>query len=123
MKNIVTMITTTILGAITLMIVMTLQGRMSRSMEMESTLPAIVEEVAINMLEQSSYSINEADVYMTELVQNLTLVIDSDANLRVEIIKLDVETGALSIRVTEEYRHPNGKVGAVDCERTVILDK
>lgn len=123
MKNIVTMITSTILGVITLMIVMTLQGRMNRSMEIESTLPEIVEEVTVDRMEQSSYSIDEADVYFAELAQNLTIAIDSDSNIKIEIMKLDVETGALSIRVTEEFRHPNGRVGTVDCERTVILDK
>lgn len=123
MKNIVTMMTSIILGVITLLIVMTLQGRMNRSMEIKSTVPTSVEAVTGSMLEETSYSINEADVYAAELIQHLSVGMNSDSNLKIEVIKMDIETGLLTTRVTEEFMHPNGNAGSVSCVRSVILDK
>lgn len=122
MKNIVTMVVSMLLGAVTLLIVMVVNGRMNRSMELKSNLPSAVEET-VEILADQKYSIGNANEYLADFVENLARILDSDCDLKVEIISKDTEKGLLSVRVTEEFLHPNGKNGTVECERTVILNK
>ena len=44
MKNVIVMMISAILGVLTLMVVMTMNGRTNRSMELQSSLPSVVED-------------------------------------------------------------------------------
>lgn len=123
MKNIVTMIVTAILGAVTLSIIMAVSGRMNRSMEIKSSLPSVIEQTVDNMSVSKKYRMNHRAEYVSDFIENLSVTLDSEADIAVEIRKADSEMGVLSIRVTEEFQHPNGKKGIADCERTVILSQ
>lgn len=123
MKNIGLMISITLLSVISLLIVMTVDGRMNRSMEINSNLPSLVEETVANMSVDQKYTINNYNEYIADFISNLSYVLDADSDITVEVLNADKEKGLLSIRVTEEFDHPNGRRGTVDCERTVILNK
>lgn len=123
MKNIAMAIIITIAGGITLLIVMSMYGRSNRSMEIESNLPSLVEETVENMSVNQKYTINNYNEYIADFVNNMSYVLDSNSDITVEVLNADKEKGLLSIRVTEEFNHPNGRRGKVDCERTVILNK
>lgn len=92
-------------------------------MELKSNLPSAVEETVEIMAIDKKYSIGNYNEYIADFISNMSDVLDSDSAIMVEVINADKERGLLSIRVTEEYKHPNGKIGKVDCERTVILNK
>lgn len=123
MKNAVMILISAIIGVLTLAIAMTVDGRMNRSMEITGNLPSAVEETVEIMAVNTKYSINNVNEYIADLTENLASVLDTDSNIRVEVLKQDKEKGVLSVRVTEEFKHPNGQAGTVDCERTVILNK
>ena len=123
MKNIATMISSIILGAITLLIVMTVQGRMNRSTELESNLSSIIEETVEIMTVDKKYDIEHAEEFLADFQENLAAAMYNDANIKVKVRNMDMEKGLLSICAIGEYTHPNGKKGTVACERTVILDK
>lgn len=121
MKNMITVIVCAILGVITLMIVMSVNGRMNRSMEVKSSLSSAVEETVKNLGESGAYSINDTNEYVTDFMQCLSDFLDADSDLAVEVVKADKEKGLLAIHVTESFLHPNGRNGTVECDRTVIL--
>lgn len=123
MKNAVMILISAIIGVLTLAIAMTVDGRMNRSMEITGNLPSAVEETVEIMAVNTKYNINNVNEYIADLTENLASVLDTDSNIRVEVLKQDKEKGVLSVRVTEEFKHPNGQAGTVDCERTVILNK
>lgn len=123
MKSFVMMMISAILGGITLMIAMTIDGRSNRSMELQGNLPSAVEETVEIMAVDQKYSINNPNEYLADFIENLSVLLDSNSGIKVEILNTDKEKGLLSIRVTEEFEHPNGKAGTVECERTVILNK
>lgn len=123
MKIVVRGILLTCIGAAVMLIIMTLTGRMNRSMELKSNLPSAVEETVENLAVEQKYNIGNTNEYLADFVENLSRILDSDCDLRVEILSTDEEKGLLSVRVTEEFLHPNGKPGTVECERTVILNK
>lgn len=123
MKNMVTMIVSIMLGALMMMIVMTLQGRTNRSMEIESSLSSIVEETVENMTIDKKYTISNYDEFVADLTSELSKKLDTDSSIIIRVLNADMEKGILSVRIEEEYSHPNGNKGTVECERTVILDK
>ena len=113
MRNVVMMAVSAILGVLSLMIVMSLSGRANRSMELKSNLSSVVEKTVEKMMQNQNYNMNDVNQFIGDMVENLSMVIDSDSELRVSILQIDREKGILCIRVTEEFRHPNGKQGKV----------
>lgn len=123
MKNVVMIIISGILGAIILAIVMTIYGRMNRSMELQGRLPSILEATLTNMSLEEKYEIDNTDEFIADLITDLSIDLDTDSDISVEITGKDMEKGLLSVRVTEHFKHPNGNKGTVECERTVILNR
>lgn len=123
MKSIILTIVSTILGVLTLMIVMTVSGRENRSTEIKSSLPSVVEETVSNMEAGRKYSINDTNEFLADLVSSLSVRLDSNSGIAVNILKCDKDSGILSVRVTESFTHPNGKPGTVTCDRNVVLNK
>lgn len=123
MKNIVMILVSAVLGVLTLMIVMTVDGRSNRSMELESSLSSVVEETVEIMTVDQKYNISDTNTFLADFVENLSGILDSDSGITVKILSADKEKGLLAIRVTEEFTHPNGRRGTVECERKVILNK
>lgn len=123
MRNAVLIITTTILGVMVLMIVMTINGRMNRSMEITSNLPSIVEETLENMVSNPKYDIHNTNEFIADLTETLSMTVDAKSDVTIEILQCDKERGVLSIRVTLSYTHPNGQIGTVSCEKLAIFNK
>ncbi|MBP3488799.1 MAG: hypothetical protein J6K53_10435 [Roseburia sp.] len=122
MKNVVMVIVSALIGVLTLAIVMTVGGRTNRSMEIKSNLPSAVEETVENLAEKN-YTINDRNAYIAYMAEGLMKTLDTDSDIRIEVLAADKEKAIMSIRVTEEFKHPNGREGTTECERTVILNK
>ena len=123
MKNTVLAIISAILGVLTLMIVMTIYGRVNRSMELKSSLSSVVEETVENMALNSKYCISNTNEFLADLVENLAIILDAQSDIEVDILQCDKERGILAVKVAVSYLYPNGNKGMVECERTVILNK
>ena len=122
MKNIVGLIAAVFLGAITILSVMASTGRSSREAELTESLPPAVEEAVSQLMDTKSYDIADRKQFIMDLAECLSDLIDSDGEIRIEVQNADLEKGLLSVRVTEIYKHPNGKTGTISCERSVIFD-
>lgn len=123
MKIVVRSVVLTLIGAVVLLILMTVTGRMNRSMEVDSNLSAVVEETVENMALNPKYTIDNPEEYVADMAENLSGLLDTDSDIMVEIEKADKERGMLAVKVTEKFLHPNGKTGTVSCERVVILNQ
>lgn len=123
MKNIVTIVIVIMLGVIFFVSGLTIDGRSNREQELAENLPSCVEESVNTLLAEKQYDINNRNEFLADLIGNLYVLLDSENDITVEVEDADVEKGILAIRVTAEYTHPNGKVGKVSTERTVVFDK
>lgn len=123
MKNTILIITMTILGVLVLMTVMTINGRMNRSMEVTSSLPSIVEETLEQMTQNTKYSIHNTNEFVADLSGNLAVTVDAVSNVRVDVLQCDKDRGILSVKVILDYKHPNGDTATIACERLAILNK
>lgn len=123
MKHLQLIIGTVLVMGLTIIIIVTMAGRRGRQVEIDSNLPSVVEETVENMMLDKKYDINNYNEFIADLVSNLSVNLDTDSDIMIKVLNADKEKGLLSIKVIEEYTHPNGNRGKVECERTVILNK
>lgn len=106
-----------------LIIVITISGKSGRASEMDNNLDAIVEQTIDNMLNTKSYSVENYKEFVADFIQNLSIYMDTDSDIDVNVLKADEGKGILSVEIVETYKHPNGKTGIVKCEKTVIFNQ
>lgn len=123
MKNIAAMFGVFFLGILVVACVMTSAGRSNREMELADNLPAVVEETVSELMEEKKYDITSENEMIADMVEDLSGKLDSDCDITVNIENIDKEKGLMSVNVVAEYHHPDGKVGRITCERTVIFNK
>ena len=104
------------------MMILTINGRTNRSMEIKSNLSSAIEGAVEELKLEKSYDIENVDQYLADFTEAMSMAIDSDGEIQTEIMNVEKDRGLLSIRVTETFTHPNGKEGTVSEERTVILN-
>lgn len=122
MKLIIRAIVTTCIAGVIFLTIMAVSGRMNRSMELKSNLPSTVEETAENLLTKK-YNVTDKNQLEADFLETLAYAIDSDSDIRLKVNAADKEKQLLSVSVTEEFKHPNGKPGTVSYGRTAVVNK
>lgn len=123
MKNAVMVIISAMLGTVILAVVMTMYGRMNRSMEQQGALSSCAEETVENLAVSGRYEIGDTDEYVADFVEALSVQMETDSDITVGVMKMDHEKGVLSVGLLDTFLHPNGFAGTVKSDRTVISDK
>lgn len=122
MKLIIRAIVTTCIAGVIFLTIMAVSGRMNRSMELKSNLPSAAEETAENLLTKK-YNVTDKNQLEADFLETLAYAIDSDSDIRLKVNAADKEKRLLSVSVTEEFKHPNGKPGTVSYDRTAVVNK
>lgn len=123
MRNTIVIMTSVLLGMLTLLILSTMHGRLDRRMELESNLSSIVEEIVEDMVLNSYYIGQSTDVVKEDMHQMLSKAIDASSDIVIDIHECDMKKGILSVCVTLSYMHPNESMGTIVCEKCVILNQ
>ena len=122
MKLIIKAIVTTCIAGVIFLTIMAVSGRMNRSMELKSNLPSTVEETAENLLTKK-YNVTDKNQLEADFLETLAYAIDSDSDIQLKVNAADTDKQLLSVSVTEEFKHPNGKPGTVSYDRTAVVNK
>ena len=122
MKLIIRAIVTTCIAGVIFLTIMAVSGRMNRSMELKSNLPSAAEETAENLLTKK-YNVTDKNQLEADFLETLADTLDSDSDIRLKVNAADKEKQLLSVSVTEEFKHPNGKPGTVSYDRTAVVNK
>lgn len=120
MKNVMMMLVSVVLGVLTLAVVLTVCGSMSRRTETYANLSSAMEKTAELMSDSLGMQQSEA---VAECIENVVAAMDSDSNLEVDVHQADVKKGVLAIKILEKFRHPNGERAVAQWERTVIFNQ
>lgn len=123
MKNMITMMIGIVIGAITILIILTVTGRMNYAAELESQLPAVVEDTLCNAKMKQSYHVADNKEFIADVTEQLASELDAQTGIDVRVMGSDVEKGLLSVEVVRNFLHPNGRSGTVTDSRTVLTDK
>ena len=82
-----------------------------------------VEQALENLKIDKQYSIASTEEFVADFTQRLILGIDSESDITVNILAVDIEKGLLDVEVIETYHQLNGSVGKASYRKTVILDE
>lgn len=123
MKNTVMGVVLTIICVLFLTAGMVISGRNVRQNELDRALNQAVEEAVEEILKEDDTKIESHSELAADVAEGILLVMESDGNIQIDVLKCDAEKGILSVRATAHYEHINGKPGTVSAERTVILEE
>ncbi len=122
MKNIVIIFISATAGVLTLAILMTVMGRMNRRVELESSLSSALEKTLERMMTENHLYPDSQEEAVAEGIEMLAAALDTDSKVTVQVMKADMEKGALAVRVKEEFAQPDGSIGVEEWERMVIWE-
>lgn len=123
MKNVILIVINMMIAVLTFATLMTLDARIARQQELTSNLSSVTEEVIGNLMQKDNYEISDYNCFISDLIENLTITLDTESDIVIKIMKADIQKGILSLEVTEKYRHLNGRVGTVSCQKTIIFNQ
>lgn len=99
----------------------TINNYYSRKNEVENSLTSSIEKAAKKIkLEKDNGELNQKSIE-NEFIQNLLIQIDSDSDIKVNILKCDIDKGLFDVDVVETYKW-FGIDRKVNVRRTVILE-
>lgn len=105
------------------LILLTIYEQNTRQNELEDSLSVAIEQSLENLKTKQNYSIANTDEFIADFVQNLIVAIESDSDIKIEILNVDFEKGLLDVNVVETFVQPNGSKNTVSCRKTVILEE
>lgn len=123
MKTVIISCVLVFLLIITSLILFTVYGQNTRQNELEDSLSIAVEQSLENLKINKSYSVNNTEEFIADFLENLLISIESDSDIKVEILSVDVEKGLLDVNVIETFSQPNGSTKSISCRKTVILEE
>lgn len=122
MKHAMMIFVSGILGVLTLAVVLTIGSAMNRRNEVSGNLSHAM-EATVERLASDTELADKNMLAVAGCVESLALASDTDSDITVEVYQADMQKGVLAMKVLEEFRHPNGKSGTAEWERTVIYNQ
>lgn len=104
-------------------ILFSLDSRSIRQQEIENALEEALKTCAESIWADSTYTAQTEDEFAADLIQTLSMQIESDSAVSIRILDLDNEKGIVSAEAVLKYNYPNGKTGTVSTVKTVIMEK
>lgn len=104
-------------------IVLTISGRSVRQAELNTSLSNAIEQTMEIIYMDHTYEIQNKKEFISDFIGNLLQQINSDSDITIEILNLDLEEGLLDVKATEKYKHFTGREGIVTSRKTVILEE
>lgn len=115
---------TILLGILTVVMVITMGGRMNRSTEIRSNIASAAEDTVSAAKMKENYTVMNNQEMLSDFAESMSMAMDSNGTLEMKVMGVDFEKGILSVNVNEKFTNPNGNEGLVkDSGKTVILNK
>ncbi len=103
MKNIILGTVLLSLGLLLVVGVVRVGSLLTRDTENRVSLSAAVEGAVENTMEQTGYTIKDAEAFRADFLTNLLIQMENDSDIEVQIAGADYEKGMLSVRVVEHF--------------------
>lgn len=123
MKKIAFGIACGLFALFTLTVMLTLYGREARQEETNAALSQAARVALSGAMSRASNEVKNEDEFTADFLKAFLVQANSDSDIRVSVLDADVRLGLLSVEITENFKHPNGKTGSVSNVRTVIFDR
>lgn len=110
------------LGILTLAVILTIGSAMNRRNELQSSLSNAMEETVEWIAADTEYGDKDM-MAVAACAEALAFAADTDSDITVEMYQADMQKGVLTMKVLENFCHPNGKKGTAEWQRTVIYNR
>lgn len=104
--------------------IQTAENKTLRKNELDNSLGTAMEQSMKVLTVNPIYHIEKeggTDEFVADFIQGFLIKTESDADITLEILDVDVEKGLLDVRAVETYKQIIG-YGKITCRKTVILD-
>ena len=89
-----------------------------RKNELENRVSRVVENILMK-----EYKSDDEEAVKQRLIDELTLDVGINGAVEVQVNKMDLKKGILSVKVIERFRQFNGKEKSIVCEKTAIVEQ
>ena len=121
MKNMLVAFYAAIIAFLIILIGFTIHGRSIRQVELDNALKSSMENAMTILLYEEGKPQTEEE-WTSDFIQSFAQQINSNSDLEIVIIEVDMEKGLLSVEATLTWYHPIGTKGSVSSFRTAILE-
>ena len=97
-------------------------GKMDRQDELNRAVSAAVKQAVKNSQIEGQKNICSNDEMVAEFIQLMSVHLNSDSDVQVEVMGVDYEEGMLDVKVTESFQYLNGKEGSVSIRKCAIYE-
>lgn len=122
MKQVIYTLSGFLIFVMTVMVLLSIQGRSLRQTEVGEALAESMEGAMLALGKEQEQT-PDKDSMITGFLQLFLAQLNSTSDVEVTVRQADAARGLLSVAVTEQYRHPNGKEGSVSEERIAVLNQ
>ena len=123
MKNMIIAFGLVIVIVLSALVSLTVYSYNARQNEVEEALTVAVEQALKDLVIDQETVSEDPNEFVADFVQWLVLGIDSDSEITVNILAMDLEKGLLDVEVIERFQQVNGSIGTASYRKTVILDQ
>ena len=120
MKNGVMLLVSGAIGILVFAMAMTICGHMNRSTELQENLSTAAEG-ALQEGAEGDWIKNDRAL-LAECVGRMAVALDADTDIVIDVFGIDSQKGILALRMSGNYKHPNGMKGSTEWDRVVIRE-
>lgn len=94
-----------------------------RQSEAITALKEAVEDALEVVSIKSMYTISDEQQLIDELLRNIALRINSNSNVTVKVLGVNLDEGMLDVLIKENFKYQTGKSGQVSYRTTIIIEE
>lgn len=122
MKQVIIVISTVVIVILTTMILSADINKMDRQDELDRAVSAAAKQTVKDSQISEQTEINSNEEMIAHFVNLLSVSINSDSDLSVEVMGADYEEGMLDVLVTSKFKYINGKNGTLSVRKCAIFE-
>ncbi len=122
MKHTIYGISLAALAILALAAVLGISGRSVRKNELETAVNMAAEQSLGQLGREEEGGISSSGELAADFNRALLLLLESEADVKVDLFAADAEKGVLDVKVTETYQNLMGREETVSCKKSVILE-
>ena len=105
------------------MSVLSISDRMTRSRKLDDALAEVMEAELKSVMEDTKYADCDSEQIEAELSSMLSDRLSETGDIEPEVKAFDAKRGLLSVVVHESFVYPNGGMGSISSEKTLLLEQ
>ncbi len=122
MKTVVIAITGIFCILSVVMIQSSINSKSARETELRDSLSAAISQTMREVMEKGRYGVTNEKEFVAAFLQSFLIKINSDTDIKVKIISLDLEEGLLDVEVEAAYEDMKQAEKMLTLRRTVVYD-